>query len=235
MRSLILFLSCIILSLPAAAQSPAWPPHDDTIITQLSAEDYVTASTGKVLLSVNAALKDADAAGTRKEILAGAQKIAKTNWRITSFNKSTDQAGLERWSAVLEARLPEAQLTGMNSAAKSASRAGLQFTLDSTELSPTLEELEAGRAKLRETLLAKAKEELARINKDAAGRAYRIGAIEYGAIGAAPMFAMKNVMLARVSEMNGQAASMTAESGGSLAADQKIEMTATVTFATAAK
>lgn len=230
-----LLLNCLFAPLPAAAQAPSWPKPDDTITVQLSAEDYVTATTGKVVLSVNAALKDADAASTRKEILAGAQKIAKTNWRITSFNKSTDQAGLERWSAALEARLPEAQLTGMTNAAKSASRPGLQFTLNSTELSPTLEELEAGRAKLRETLLAKANEELARVNKNAGGRTYRIGAIEYGALGAAPMIMKNAPMMARMAEMNVQAGSMAADSGGSLAADQKIEMSATVMLATGVK
>ncbi len=233
----ILPIAALLLTMPAAAQTPLMP-HDDTITVQLSAEDYVTATTGKVTLNVNAALKDSDAADTRKEILSGAQKIARTQWRIVNFNHSTDQTGLERWNATLEARLPESQLSGLNGVAKSASHPGLQFSVIGTDLSPTLDEMEAGRAKLRETLLAKATEELAHINKDAS-RTYRIGDIEYGSSGVIPpMPMMQNFVRAKAMPMmaavNGSVETSAPE-GGSLSVDQKIEMTATVTFATAVK
>ena len=239
MRILSIFLSCLLLAAPAIAQTPpnnlAWPPHDDTITLQLSAEDYVSATSGKVTLSVSASLKDSDAAATRKEILASAQKIAKTNWRLVSFNRSTDQTGLERWDANLEARLSEAQLTGLAAAAKSTSRPGLQFTVSNTDLSPTLDEMESGRAKLRETLLAKANEDLARVNKDSGGRVYRIGNIEYGALGMPMLPRMARSMAMAPQAMMANGAVETAPANENLAVDQKIEMMATVTFATVAK
>lgn len=227
-------IAVMAFTVPAMAEAP-WPKQDDTITVQLSAEDYVTATSGKVTLSVDAALKDSDAANTRKEILSGAQKIAKTEWRMINFNRSTDQTGLERWNATLEARLPEAQLTGLNNAAKSASRPGLQFTVNGTDMSPTLAEMETGRAKLRETLLAKANEELARVNKGAGGRSYRIADIQYGAFGMpVPMMAYaKAPMMARNAEM--AVASDSNAGGASFSVDQQIQMTATVTYATGAK
>lgn len=229
-------IAMVVFALPAGAQTPLWPPHDDTITVQLSAEDYVTATSGKVTLSVSAALKDSDAADTRKEILSSAQKIAKPQWRMVNFNRSTDSTGLERWDATLEARLPEAQLTGLSAAAKTASRPGLQFTVANTDLSPTLDEMEAGRAKLRETLLAKANDELARVNKGAGGRAYRIGSIEYGTFGnAIPIRMMRGAAAAPQMMMANGGPASTSDSQDSLSVDQKIEMTATVTFATAAK
>jgi uncharacterized protein YggE len=234
--ALLLALPIFILlpASPAGAQTPAWQPHDDTITVQLSAEDYVTATTGKVTLSVNAALKDSDAAQTRDEILKSAQKIAKATWRITSFTHATDQTGLERWNATLETRLPEAALTGLGNAAKSASRPGLQFTLNGTDLSPTLDEIETGRAKLRETLLAKANEELANVNKNAGGRTYRIGAIEYDSIGAPlPMPMVRGAVHPMMAMAPGNAAS--SDDGDAISVDQKIQMTATVMFATAVK
>jgi len=240
MKKISVLLALVLFALPAAAQTPAqnsiWPPHDDTITVQLSAEDYVSATSGKVTLSVSAALKDSDAAATRKEILSSAQKIAKTQWRMVNFNRSTDQAGLERWDAVLETRLPEAQLTGLSAAAKTASRPGLQFTVSNTDLSPTLDEMEAGRAKLRETLLVKANEELARVNKGAGGRAYRIGSIEYGAFGMPmPIMQRSRMAMAPQAMMATDAIASAPNEGLSLSVDQKITMTATVTFATAAK
>ncbi len=156
---------------------------------------------------------------------------------MINFNRSTDQTGLERWNATLEARLPEAQLTGLNAAAKSASRPGLQFTVNGTDMSPTLAEMEAGRAKLRETLLVKANEELARVNKGAGGRTYRIADIQFGTFGMpmpVPMMAYaKNSRMANA-EM-AVAADSAGGGGASFSVDQQIQMTATVTFATANK
>lgn len=238
MKKFLIALAVLAMTTPAMAQAP-WPKQDDTITVQLSAEDYVTATSGKVMLSVDAALKDSDAANTRKEILAGAQKIAKTNWRMINFNRSTDQTGLERWNATLEARLPEAQLTGLTAAAKAASRPGLQFTLNGTDMSPTLAEMEAGRAKLREALLAKANEELARVNKNAGGRTYRIADIQFGTFGMpmpVPMMAYAKNARMMNAEMAVAADSSAGNAGGaSFSVDQQIQMTATATFATANK
>jgi len=236
-KKISILLTLLLFTLPAAAQTLVWPQRDDTITVQLSAEDYVSATSGKVTLSVSAALKDSDAAATRKEILASAQKIAKAQWRMVNFNRSTDQTGLERWDAMLETRLPEAQLTGLSAAAKAASRPGLQFILSNTDLSPTLDEMEAGRAKLRETLLAKANEELARVNKGAGGRAYRIGSIEYGAFGMlTPIMQRSRMAMAPQAMMAADAVGSSASNEAlSLSVDQKISMTASVTFATAVK
>lgn len=235
MKKLITTFAILLLATPALAEAP-WQAPEDTITVQLSAEDYVTATTGKVTLNVSAALKDSDAANTRKEILSGAQKIAKTEWRMVNFNRSTDQSGLERWDATLEARLPEAQLTGVSNAAKSASRPGLQFNVGNVDLSPTLDEMEAGRAKLRETLMTKANQELARVNKNANGRTYRVGDIQYGMMGM-PMPMVARAKFGRPEMMAMDAVASAPASGGSdsFSVDQKLEMTATVTYAASVK
>ncbi len=225
MKQLLLTLTVLLFTLPAIAQDAKW--HDDRIVLQLTAEDYVTASTARVIVNVVASLKG-DAAQTRKDILAAADKIAKgANWRIINFNNSTDQAGLERWDAALEARLPEVQLSGLNNAAKAASRPGLQFTVGSSDLTPTLDELETGRAKLRETLLKKAQDELARLNK-AAGKTYRLADINFmgGAMPLPQPQYMAKTMRAAAPEM-AMAADAAAGSGG-FSTDNKIQMSATV-------
>ena len=231
MRYVALLLSALLFAAPAMAEQER---TDDTITVQLTTESYVTASTALVTLNVNAALKDADAAGTRKEILAGAQKVSKTNWRMVNFNSSQDQTGLTRWHATLEARLPEAQLTSLPDAAKNASRAGLQFTVGGTNLSPTLDEMEAGRAKLRAKLLDKANAELAAVNQKSGGRIYRIGDISFGEQGMPmPVPPMK---MMRGAAMEMAVMDTAASSGGEgLSVDQKITMSAWITFATAAK
>ncbi len=75
--------------------------------------------------------------------------LAKADWRLTSFNRSEDQTGLERWSATFEARLPETDLNGLAETAKKISKAGMQLTIADIDFSPTLEEMETARAGLR--------------------------------------------------------------------------------------
>jgi uncharacterized protein YggE len=105
--------------------------------------------------------------------------IAKADWRLTSFNRSQDSTGLERWSAMFEARLPENELNGLNDNAKKVSKAGMQVTLGDINFTPTLAEMEAARSALRTQVYKNVSDQLAALNAALPGRGYRIGVINF--------------------------------------------------------
>ncbi len=223
--------------LPVTAQAQQMAPYkpDDQIVLRLSQEDYVTAKTARVTLNVTAAQKGSDAGKIRADMLVVVAKVNKdANWRVISFDQSKDDAGLVRWNAQLEARLPETALGKLDETVQSISKPGVQFKVGEIDFSPTLAEQEAGYAKLREQIYQRAQEELARINTQFKGRTYRIARVDF-----ASNYGMSRPMMAKAmrapmadAEMSvAGSAGMSSSTAGGMSVDQKIILDATATFA----
>jgi len=179
---LALFLA---LSAPAPTQVP--PPVMDQVVLDLTAEDWVGTETARVTVVADAAASGADAGSQRTELLNAMKGlVADADWRIVRFDRSTDQAGLERWRAVAEARLPEAKLGGLADKAKRVSRPGLQLRIGAIEFTPTLAETESVRARLRAEIYAKAAGELKTLEYNFPGRSFRMGNIDFAEQPVAP-------------------------------------------------
>jgi hypothetical protein len=160
------------------------PPPTDAIVLSLSAEDFVRTETAEVVVTAEAAATGVDAgAGTgkaRADLLAAVRGLApEGDWQLVRFTPSTDSAGLERWYAEAQARLPETALGSLGERARSSSRPGLQLRVDRIEFAPTLAEVEAAKARLRAEIYRRAGEELATVNKAYEGRAFRIGSVRF--------------------------------------------------------
>jgi hypothetical protein len=174
----------LALLLTLATTPPAWaqvpPPVMDQVVLDLTAEDWVGTETARVTVSADAAASGADAGTQRSDLLTAINGLTPgTQWRIVSFDRSTDQAGLERWRALAEARLPETALGGLSDKARQASRPGLQLRIGSIEFAPTLTETEAVRARLRAEIYGKAASELDALERSFPGRKFRIGNIDF--------------------------------------------------------
>jgi hypothetical protein len=174
----------LALFLTLATTPPAWaqvpPPVMDQVVLDLTAEDWVGTETARVTVSADAAASGADAGTQRSDLLTAINGLTPgTQWRIVSFDRSTDQAGLERWRALAEARLPETALGGLSDKARQASRPGLQLRIGSIEFTPTLAETEAVRARLRAEIYGKAASELDALERSFPGRKFRIGNIDF--------------------------------------------------------
>jgi len=182
----LLLTSVLLLSLlsPALAQEIVKP--DDTVSYQLSAEDWVTTKTAHVTLNVEAAVNTSDAGDMRADMTKAVNEAARGEWRVTSFNRSQDQTGMERWSVAYDARLPESDLNGLADAVKKASKSGMQITVSDIDFTPTLAETEAGRAALRARLLKEAQDQLASLNSTLPDRSYRIAHISFENEGVTP-------------------------------------------------
>lgn len=168
---------------------------DDMVIFTLSAEDWVTTQTARVTVGVEAAVTAASTGTARADMQKAVNDLAKGDWRLITFNRSQDQTGMERWSAQYEARLPEAQLGGLNESAKKASKPGMQVTVYNIDFSPTLDERQAVQNQLRARIYKMANEQLATLNTILGGRNYRIAMIDFSGYGAPQPMMAKAEML----------------------------------------
>jgi hypothetical protein len=209
----------------AMAQTVVNMRPDDTVNMSLKVEDWVQTQTVRTTIAVDAAFPGADAGKVRGDILAAVKKLAEgADWRFTRFDHNDDASGLERWNATLEARLPEAQLSGLSDRAKQASKPGLQITFEQADFSPTLAETEAAKAKLRADLYKKINEALGQLNQAEPDRKYRIMHVNFNDIGVQPV---DNLMMARAAAPAMKAA---AEDQG-FERSEKLQLSANVTFA----
>lgn len=220
-------LLCAVL-FASTAHAQTLPPEPDQIRLSVSVEGWVETKTAKVTARVDATMSGAEAGAARTEALealAGAAKDAQ--WRITSFTRSQDASGLERFAVMAEARLPETQLGGLAERADEASRPGLTARIVTVDFSPTRAEREARLAELRKELYAKIGEEMAAVNGIYDDREYRVRMINL--LGAQPV-PVPQPRMARAMAMD---AEMAVEGfvGGGASVSEKLVLNAVVTLA----
>lgn len=183
MRALPLFfllVAFLLVGAPLGVSAQTMPKPDDRVTFDLSAEDWISTKTARLVVNVEAAVQGGAAATLRAEMMKALSDLAKADWKLTSFNRDEDQTGLERWSAQFEGRVPETALNGLHESAKKLSKAGMQLTIVGIDFSPTLEEREAAAAQLRAKIYKNAQQQLTDLNNAIPGRSYRIAAIDFG-------------------------------------------------------
>lgn len=232
--SLLLAALALPLATPSLAQE--FKP-DDTIGVELSAEGWVSTKTARVMVNVEAAVTSNTAGTMRAAMIKSLNDVVKADWRLTTFNRSQDSTGMERWSAMFEVRVPEADLNGLGEKAKAASKAGMQIRVSNIDFSPTLDETQATAAQLRTQVLKAANEQLASINATFTGRNYRISSVEFMGGGAAsppaPMM-MKALRAMSASGVAGGPEMDMAVSEPSMERSEKMIVSARVVFAAVA-
>jgi hypothetical protein len=239
-RFALAIIACLVLcAFPVRADEPGHPGFrpDDRVVFDVSAEDWVTTKTAHVSVTVEAAVNASTAGSMREDMVKAVNALAKADWRLTSFDRSQDQTGLERWSAVYEARLPESDLGSLGDAAKKLSKAGMQLSIGTVDFTPTLEETETTRSSLRTQIYKIANDQLAALNAAMPDRSYRIALVDFtGDDGASPL---PRVIKGRAPMMAMMAAPGMQEPEGSATAPapveraEKIMLTARVVFAAA--
>ncbi len=179
-RALMLAVIGLMLTgTPVRAQEAREAKPDDRVIFDLSAEDWVTTKTAHVAVEVEAAVNSANAPTARADMLKAVNDVAKGDWRLTSFTRTQDQTGLDRWSATFEARLPETSLGDLTDQVKKQSKPGMQLTIGNIDFSPTLDEMESARNLLRAQIYKQAGDQLMALNSSLPGRNYRISIINF--------------------------------------------------------
>ncbi len=160
----LIILSWLIAALPVWADNP-FDPLLNKVTLQLTAEQWVTTNTALVTIGVNAAVTDGDLGKLQQHVMDKLNQLAKAEWHMTAFNRSLDQSGLEKVQISAQARLPSEALSGLRNQAKSISKPGETFSLDSVEFTPSDDEIRAANANLRHAIYQQAIAELAQLNK----------------------------------------------------------------------
>lgn len=166
-RLLIMFVGFIFLS-PALAFN--LNDHQDAILNQvsfrLSAEQWVTTKSALVNVSINIGVSDSRVEKVHEEVLKKLSQISdQGEWHIISFDRSQDQSGLEKIQVMAQARLASSVLSGIRDKAKSLTKPGETYSIDSIQFTPSDDEMRAANATLRSNIYQQAKEELDRLNK----------------------------------------------------------------------
>ena len=229
-----LLLTTLLITSPLRAEEGMRHHMDDSVVFTVSSEDWVTTKTARVSVNVEAAVSDKNAGSMRADMAKAVAALAKGDWRLTSFSRSMDQTGLERWSANYEARIEEAALNGLADSAKKSSKAGMLLTVSDIDFSPTLDETEAAKAALRAKIYKQANDQLTTLNSTLSGRGYRIAQISFvpfmgGGDMAMPMVNRGGMMMKPMAM--GVAAG---EPAPSAERSEKIILTATVVLSAAA-
>ncbi len=228
--ALLLASASVPLLAPAAQAELSKAQYEQNSITlTLSAERWVESSTARVLVSINAAVEGAQAGRVRSDMLAALNGLAAkdTAWRFVEFNRSADASGLERWYALVEARLPETALGGLGDMAKKASKPGLQLDLAGIDFSPTLAEIETARAELRATIYAQAVAEQKRLAAAVPGPAWRIATLTFNPEYSEP----PAPQMVKSMAMRAESAPQADFGGGAISVATRLNLTAIVVLA----
>lgn len=211
-------LMLLLLVLPVFAFA-AKTPVLNQISLQLSAEQWATTQTANVTVSVDASLDKIGLANAQQTIIRQLTKIANgVDWHIVVFNRSQDQSGLEKLRVEAEARVPEKQLSGLRSKAKDISRPGETYRVANIDFSPSQQEIANTKAVVRAKIYAKAKQEIATLNKSFPSAQYFLHSINFGPM-MMPRAQTKNVM------------TMAVQGSGGLSVDAKVVENAEVVIA----
>lgn len=181
LSTLRLFVLALPILVVAATPAKAYEnrPKDDSVTLSLSAEDWITTQTARVVLSVEAAVTQKTAGKMRKTMNKTVNSVVTADWRLTNFYRNQDKTGMERWSATYEARLPEVVLSGLNEQAIKKSKAGMQISVQNIDFTPTLQEREAAKTALRSKIYKMAIKQKDQLNKDFPNRNFRISGIRF--------------------------------------------------------
>lgn len=195
-KGAILALSLSILSPNAMAMQDV-SPLLDTVSFQLSAEQWATSTTAKVVVGINATLSDAQLGAMHNTIMGNLSKIAaNVDWHITQFQRSKNQSGLEQLYAEAEARIPENALTSLRQNADSISKPGETYTINAIDYAPSAAEIEKVRAELRSQIYDKVEAELVRLNKVYSDEKFHLHSIDFTAATPVPVPMMRTMLVA---------------------------------------
>lgn len=157
----------VMLVLPCTAFSQINPTLPiNKVSFQLTMEQWTSTKTAKVIVGLNAALSDAQLGKIHDTIMKNLSTIVPgTDWHITQFQRQKDQSGLEHLLVTAETRIPEAGLADLRKQATLVSKPGQTYRIIDIQFTPSPGELEQVRSQLRAKIYAKAKDELATLNK----------------------------------------------------------------------
>jgi hypothetical protein len=196
MKKVLLAASIMTLSLSGwAGPEESLEPLLNKVTLKLSAEQWVTTKTALVNVVINAAVADHAIEKVQNEVIGRLNQLASGEWHVVSLDRQQDKSGLESIQIMAQARLAQNQLANLRDKAKSISKPGETFTIDSVQFIPSEEEVRQASTLLRNTIYQQAKQEVDTLNKSFPDQKYYVHQINFLL---QPMPMMENMMMAKV-------------------------------------
>lgn len=158
---------------------PGSPLVLDKVSFSLSAKQWVETKRAKVVINVNALMTAKDLSTARTKIMEQLQSIATGDWRLTRFQRSQDNSGLEKLYVLAEARVDSRELSLVNQNAKKQSSPGISYKVSNIVFSPSFVEQEQAKEALRKKLYVKIQDELTLLNASFKGQHYTVNQIVF--------------------------------------------------------
>ncbi len=190
------------------------------ITLQLNSQQWITTKTALVSVAVNASVTGQGIEKVQTDVMQKLNQLATGDWHILSFDRQQDKSGLESVQIMAQARLEQSNLGNLRDKAKSVSKPGETFTIDSVQFTPSDAEIQQANISLRNNIYQQAKVELDSLNKIYPDQKYYLYQINFVM---QPVMPVANMMIEKV-------ASASAMSPP-LAVGNKQELQAMVVFA----
>lgn len=157
---LFLCVSCFAQA-PAPVQEVGPYPRLNKVQFVLRDTQWISTESAKVIMSIDANVQQEALESLQPSVLKTLQQMApNAKWRITDYNRSQDQSGLERVTIAAQARLTDKDLASLRANAKKQSQPGLKYSIASISYVPTPGEVEQARNDLRQKLYARIQDEI---------------------------------------------------------------------------
>lgn len=225
-RAYILLLGLIVAT--SAWADVSLEPLLNKVSLQLSAEQWVTTKTALTNVVVNASVSGQGIERIQNDVVQKLNQIAKADWHLVSFDRQLDRSGLESIQITAQARLPQNELAGLRDKAKSISKPGETFTLDSVQFTPSDEEFRAANTSLRNNIYAQARAEIDALNKAYPDQKYYLHQIDL--LVPPPVMPVARNMMVKFSAQNMPASDLSM-SAPSLSVGNKVQLQANVVLA----
>jgi hypothetical protein len=192
MKKIIIMLSAILIT--TATYADTNKPILNNIIYRVTSQTWVKTNTAKVIVAINATVKNKDIAEVRNDMMQKLQNMApKAKWNVTQFMRSQNPSGLEQIYLSAQSRVPENVAADIRNKAKAASTAGQKFQVVKIDYTPSMQAVQQSYAKLRDNIYQQANEELKRLNKVYPQQQYFLHQVNFG--NAAPIYRMANLKM----------------------------------------
>lgn len=156
------------------------PVFQDQITLRLTAEEWLSSNTAQVNVTIVASFDEKESAAIQTKVTQNLKKITPgASWKITSFGRTMDASGFERWTIRAETRLADSAMAGLRQKLKDHSAPGFMMTLEGIVFTPTLSEREGHNALLRKNIYQQTREELKNLKSIFPHRDYRVSAIVF--------------------------------------------------------
>ena len=155
-----LIAASILATSSAAIACPCSSNNDNEVTLPLTAHTWVKSQTAKVIVELNASIKDKQVLHLPNHLHKTLHKLADQQWHVTHCDKDSDKSGLNKIVIDAQTRLNNEAILKLKQQLKDVSEAGMTYHLKKVDYQPSFKQLQTNRASLRQSIYKQAQQEV---------------------------------------------------------------------------